>query len=118
MRDEVFVRSGRGVPPTPRAEMWAPKVIAALANLEVALSEAEAFSPRMATGRVTIVGTVSPTHVWSYTSYVRPILESPDFNALGPQMRSRYHVRMYCSVWLSRQRRRMSGYLILHQPLL
>lgn len=57
MKDEVFVRSGRGVTPTPRAEMWAPKVIAALANLEVALSEAEAFSPRTATGRITIVGT-------------------------------------------------------------
>jgi DNA-binding transcriptional LysR family regulator len=57
MRDEVFVRSGRGVTPTPRAEMWAPKVMAALAQLEVALSEAEAFSPRKATGRITIVGT-------------------------------------------------------------
>lgn len=57
MRDEVFVRSGRGVTPTPRAEMWAPKVIAALANLEVALSEAEAFSPRTAKGRVAIIGT-------------------------------------------------------------
>jgi DNA-binding transcriptional LysR family regulator len=57
MHDDVFVRSGRGITPTPRAEIWAPKVITALTNLELALSEAEAFSPRTATGRVTIVGT-------------------------------------------------------------
>ncbi len=57
MRDDVFVRSGRGVTPTPRAEIWAPKVISALASLELALSEAEAFSPQKASGRINIVGT-------------------------------------------------------------
>lgn len=57
MNDEVFVRSGRGVTPTPRAEIWAPKVLSALANLEEALSEAEVFSPQKANGRITIVGT-------------------------------------------------------------
>jgi DNA-binding transcriptional LysR family regulator len=57
MRDEVFVRGGRGVTPTPKAEMWAPKVLSALAQLEVAFSEAEAFSPATASGRVAIIGT-------------------------------------------------------------
>ena len=57
MHDEVFVRSGRGITPTPRAVVWAPKVLDALAHLEIALSEADAFSPHKAEGRVTIVGT-------------------------------------------------------------
>jgi DNA-binding transcriptional LysR family regulator len=57
MRDQVFVRSGRGMTPTPSAEIWAPKVIMALAGLESALVEAEAFSPRHAKGRIAIIGT-------------------------------------------------------------
>lgn len=57
MRDDVFVRSGRGMCPTPRAEAWAPKVLAALSQLEIALSETEEFSPANAKGRITIVGT-------------------------------------------------------------
>jgi DNA-binding transcriptional LysR family regulator len=57
MRDEVFVRSGRGMTATPQAEAWAPKVLEALANLDIAFSEAEAFSPLKAQGRITIVGT-------------------------------------------------------------
>ena len=57
MRDDVFVRSGRGMTPTPRAESWAPKVLEVLASLEVAFSEGEAFSPLKARGRITIVGT-------------------------------------------------------------
>ncbi|MCX6119387.1 MAG: LysR family transcriptional regulator [Proteobacteria bacterium] len=57
MADDVFVRSAKGMTPTPKAEAWAPKVLGALASLESAFSDFQEFTPLMATGRITIVGT-------------------------------------------------------------
>ena len=45
MKDALFVRSGAGMRPTPRAEQLAQAVSAALQTLEHALFEAEAFDP-------------------------------------------------------------------------
>ena len=55
--DPVFVRSGRGMSPTPRAEAWAPKVLAALEYFENAFADAKPFSPKEANERIVIVGT-------------------------------------------------------------
>ena len=46
--DALFVRSGGGVAPTPRAERLALAVQSALATLEVALNESEVFDPLQA----------------------------------------------------------------------
>lgn len=46
LKDPLFVRSGGGVQPTPRAEQLAPAVRSALVTLEQALGEAAQFDPR------------------------------------------------------------------------
>ena len=46
--DALFVRSGGGVAPTPRAERLAQAVQSALATLEEALNESEVFDPLQA----------------------------------------------------------------------
>ncbi len=43
--------------PTPAAQTWAPKINHALAALESAFAEAEAFTPSKAVGRISIIGT-------------------------------------------------------------
>jgi DNA-binding transcriptional LysR family regulator len=48
MRDALFVRAGGGVRPTPRADRLASAVQRALATVEEALHEGEAFDPRQA----------------------------------------------------------------------
>lgn len=48
MKDQLFVRVAGGVSPTPRAQRLAHGVQAAIATLEAALNEDEAFDPRSA----------------------------------------------------------------------
>jgi len=54
MDDPLFVRKGRGVVPTPRAEQLAPGVQNALARLEEALRPGLAFDPARDLRRVTL----------------------------------------------------------------
>ncbi len=54
MDDPLFVRQGRGVVPTPRAEQLAPGVQNALARLEEAMRPGAAFDPARDLRRVTL----------------------------------------------------------------
>lgn len=52
--DELFVRTNRGMMPTPRAEQLVAPVQAALNRLRTALADSDDFDPRLATGTVRI----------------------------------------------------------------
>jgi DNA-binding transcriptional LysR family regulator len=52
--DELFVRVGSGLQPTPKAEAIAPGIAAALASLRASLADAAPFQPATATRRFSI----------------------------------------------------------------
>jgi DNA-binding transcriptional LysR family regulator len=59
--DELFVRVGPAMQPTPRAELLGPRIAEALALIRATLGSDAAFSPRTATRIVTIAASDSVT---------------------------------------------------------
>ncbi len=93
--DPLFVREARGVSPTPRAEVLAPRIKSALADLQSVL-ESPKFDPGTAEGTIFVA-----TADFALSTIVSPLFKH--FRSLAPKVR--LAVRPLTSTTLSEQPR-------------